>query len=147
MMKLLTLATLVSVSAYCEDTETKVKMKDLPPAVQRAVAEQSKGATLKGLAKEVEDGKTFYEAELKVNGRTRDVSFDETGKVVSVEQEIPIDSIPAAAREAIKKQAGAGKIKLVEQVTKGSLVYYEAHVKTGGKESEIEVKADGSPVK
>ena len=60
-------------------SEKAVKMKDLPPAVQKAVQEQTQGAELKGLAKEVEKGKTFYEAETMVNGRTRDLLFDDAG--------------------------------------------------------------------
>lgn len=47
--------------------ETKVKMKDLPPAVQKTVQEQTRTAKLRGLAKEVENGKTCYEAETTVN--------------------------------------------------------------------------------
>ena len=58
---------LSSVSALPRTSESKVKMGSLPPAVQQAVKEQSQGAKLVGLAKEVEDGKTLYEAELKVN--------------------------------------------------------------------------------
>ena len=42
--------------------EKPLKMKDLPSAVQKAVQAQTKGAELKRLSKEVENGKTFYEA-------------------------------------------------------------------------------------
>ncbi len=41
--------------------DTKIKMEDLPKAVQDAVKEQTKGATIVGFAKEVEKGKTMYE--------------------------------------------------------------------------------------
>jgi uncharacterized membrane protein YkoI len=134
-------------TAAAQDTEVKVKMRDLPPAVQKAVREQSKGAVLRGLAKEVEKGVTLYEAELKVNGRTRDVSFDTDGKVVSVEEEVPLGSIPPGAQAAIRKSVGAGKLQLVEAVTSGGTVYYEAHIKSGGKTSEIKVDANGSAVR
>ena len=43
--------------------EKSIKVKDLPPAVQKAVHEQTKEAEVKGLSKEVEHGKTFYEVE------------------------------------------------------------------------------------
>ena len=42
-------------------SETRVQMKDLPEPVQKVVQEQTRTAKLKGLAKEVEKGKTFYE--------------------------------------------------------------------------------------
>ncbi|MGA7240779.1 MAG: hypothetical protein WBY44_34160 [Bryobacteraceae bacterium] len=43
--------------------EKKVELNDLPPAVQKAVAEQTKNAELKGLSKETEHGVTSYEIE------------------------------------------------------------------------------------
>jgi hypothetical protein len=54
-------------AAYAQDTEKKVKMSDLPEPVRKTVREQSKGATIRGLAKETENGITSYEVELKVN--------------------------------------------------------------------------------
>src|SRR6202051_975377 len=102
-MKLLTVVTasMTMIAPLCLAGEKKVKMEDLPAVVQAAVKQQSQGATIKGLAKETEKGKTTYEVELTVNGHGKDVSFDPTGKVVSVEEEMVLDSIPAPARDAI----------------------------------------------
>jgi uncharacterized membrane protein YkoI len=128
--------------------ETKVKMKDLPPAVQKTVQEQTQTAKLRGLSKEVENGKTFYEAETTVNGKSRDVLIDPDGKVVEVEEATTLAAIPEAARKAFQQQAGpTGKVLSVETVTKGSVVDYEAVIQKGGKKSEVAVHADGSPVK
>src|SRR3984893_12399858 len=125
-------------------SETRVQMKDLPEAVQKTVKEQTKTAKLRGLAKEIEDGKTFYEAETTVNGKSRDILIDTTGAVVEVEEPVSLDSIPEAARKAIQAKAGSGKILKVESVTKGSIVSYEAVVQKNGKKSEVAVNADGS---
>jgi len=128
--------------------EKRVKMESLPPAVQKTVQEQAKGATIRGLSMEIEDGKTFYEAELKINGHNKDVLIDPNGAVVEVEEEVALDSLPAAAKDAIQKHAAKGKIVLVESVSKNdTLVAYEAKIKTAGKTSEISVKPDGSPTK
>lgn len=129
-----------------QDSETQATLQSLPPAVQQAVKAQSQGATLRGLAKEVKGGVTLYEAELTVNGRTRDIMFDEQGKIVSVEDQKTLEEIPAAARAAIQKAVGAGKLVLVEQVTKGETTFYEGHVTDGNKTSEVKVDADGKPV-
>ena len=140
---------LALIPALCAfaDSEKKVQMKDLPPAVQQAVKEQSQGSTLRGLAKEVEKGKTTYEAELTVNGHGKDVSFDATGKVVSVEEEVTLESLPEAARTAIQKAAGTGKVKKVESVTENGTSFYEAAITKGGKASELKVDAKGAVVK
>ena len=133
--------------ALAQAGESKVKMQDLPPAVQQAVKEHTKGATLVGLAKEVENGKTFYEAETKVNGKGRDILFDPAGTIVEVEEEVTLDSIPPGARDAIQKKAGKSRITKVEKLTKGGNVTYEAGTKKGFKTSEIQVNADGALVK
>jgi len=149
--KMLTLALLGSVLLLLGvaqgQSEKRVKMKDLPKAVQQTVQEQSKGATLKGLAKEVEEGKTFYEAELMVNGHTKDVLIDPSGAVVEVEEEMPLTSLPAEVKAEFEKQAGKGKILKVESVTKGgTLAFYEAKIKKAGKTSEVKVGPDGKVI-
>ncbi|MBI3658367.1 MAG: hypothetical protein HY232_18330 [Acidobacteria bacterium] len=130
-----------------EDGEKKVKMKDLPPAVQQTVKQVSQGATLRGLARETENGKVFYEVELTVNGRTKDVLLDESGGVVVIEEEVALESLPQPARSAIEQKAGGGKILKVESITKGNaIVTYEAIVKASGKNKEIKVAPDGALV-
>lgn len=65
--------------------EKKVKLAELPARVQKTVQEQTKNAQLKGLSKEVENGKTFYEIETIVNGKSRDLLVDPSGQIVEVE--------------------------------------------------------------
>src|SRR5437879_9562156 len=109
----------VLVAASLAGAEKRVKMANLPPAVQKTVQEQSQGATIRGLSIEEENGKTFYEAELKVNGHNKDVLIDPTGAIVEVEEQVTLESLPPAAKTALEKQAGKGKITFVESVTKG----------------------------
>jgi uncharacterized membrane protein YkoI len=134
------------VSAQDEGTETKVTLKQLPPAVQEAVKTHSQGATVRGFSKEVKDGRTLYEAEMSVKGRTRDLTFDAQGQIVSDEQQTTLNDIPAAARAAIQKAATGGKLTLVEKVIEGGSTSYEGHITKAGKEVEIKVDANGKPV-
>jgi hypothetical protein len=131
--------------ARAEDGEKRVKMKDLPEIVQKTVRDQSKGAVVRGLAKEVENGKTFYEAELKVKGHNKDILIDETGTVVEIEEKTALSTLPAAVKAQILNSAGKGKIKHVEAITKnGAPTVYEALVIKAGKKSEIQVASDGT---
>ena len=134
---------LVAGLALGQDSEKKVTMQQLPAAVQAAVKEHSQGATIKGLAMEVEKGKKLYEAELVVNGHAKDISFDAKGTIVSVEEETTLDKIPAPARAALEKAARNGKIVLVEVVTEGGKTSYEAQISNGKKTSEVAVDAAG----
>jgi hypothetical protein len=137
---------LVHISAQAD--EKPAKMKNLPKAVQQTVEEQSKGATILGLSKETEGGKTYYEVELKVNGHHKDVLIDSTGAVVESEEEVALDSLSPAVKTGIEKQVGKGKIVMVESITRnGSVVAYEAHIKTRWKTKEIKVSTDGELIK
>ncbi len=124
-------------------SEKAVTMKDLPAAVRRTIQEQSQGATIRGLSKEVEGGKTVYEVEMKMNGHGKDVTIDAAGSVIEMEEEVALESIPDAAQAAIKKAAGSGQITKVEKVSGGKETAYEAGLRKNGKRSEVKVSADG----
>src|SRR5437879_4805616 len=85
--------------------ERKVMLESLPPAVQTAVKARTRNATLVGLRTETEKGKTMYEVETKVSGKSRNVLLDKTCAVVETEEEVDLDTIPAAAKSAIQKRA------------------------------------------
>jgi hypothetical protein len=124
--------------------ERRIEKSDLPPAVQRAADEQSKGATVRGYSTEIENGKREYELESMVNGRSRDVTIAPDGTVLEVEQQVEMGELPASVRDALQAQTGSGKITRIESLTKqGKLVAYEAQVRRAGKRSEIQVGPDG----
>jgi len=127
--------------------ERKLKQSDLPPAVQRAAAEQSRGAQVRGYSTEKDNGQVVYEVEMTVGGHSRDVTMDSAGTVLEVEQQVVLDSLPTDVQAGLRKLAGAGRITIVESLTKhGTLVAYEAHVRTGARRSEIQVGPDGKPL-
>jgi uncharacterized membrane protein YkoI len=132
---------LMTVALLAGAAETKIKLADLPAPVQKTIQEQTKNAELKGLSKEVQNGKTFYEVETIVNGKSRDLLVDPSGRIVELEEATTIESVPAAVKAAL---APKGKILRIETVTKGNAVSYEAVVSNNGKKSEIAVEADGT---
>ncbi len=128
--------------------DKKIKRSDLPPAVEKTVAEQAKGADIRGFSKEVENGRQLYEAELVVDGHHKDISMDAGGKIIAIEEEVSIDSLPSKVKEALNALAGKGTITAVESITRdGKLVAYEAVVKNGIKRSEIQVGPEGQQQK
>lgn len=144
---LLLLAIAFTFPAIAQATEKKITRDQLPEAVQKAVDAQSHGATIRGFSEEVEHDQTFYEAEMTVNGHTKDVLFDATGKVAEIEEEVSFDSLPAAVKIGLQAKVGRAKLGKVESLTKhDTLVAYEAKVVTNGKKSEIQVGPDGKPL-
>lgn len=96
----------------------------------------------------MEHGQTFYEAEMTVQGRSKDMLMDSTGAVVEVEEQVTLASLPAAVRSALEDRAGKGRITVIESLVKqGRLVAYEARVRSGTKQSEIQVGPSGEGLK
>jgi uncharacterized membrane protein YkoI len=134
--------------SLCQAQERKLKREQLPPEVEKTVARETEGATIKGFATEVEHGRKLYEALLVVKGHTKDILIDRNGNIVEVEEQVTLDSLPVAVQDALKKRAGSGTITLIESLTKnGQLVAYEAQVKQGKRRSEIQVGPNGEKLK
>ena len=137
----------LSLSTITLAREKKIERKDLPPAVEKTVLTQSQGATVKSFSQEEENGQPYYEAEMTINGHSKDVLIDASGAVVEIEEQVTLDSVSSAVRDGLQAKAGPGKIVKVESLTKhDKLVAYEAKVQTSGKKKEIQVGPDGKPL-
>lgn len=100
---------------------------------------------MKDVSKEQEGGRTVYELETIVNGRTRDLMIDAAGKVYVVEEEISAETAPAAVRAALEAR---GKIEKLESVLENGRTRYEGQVRTkAGKKITMELEPDGSAPK
>jgi ribonucleotide reductase alpha subunit len=77
------------------------------------------------------------------NGHTRDLLFEANGTLAEVEEEVALDTLPAAVKTAL---AAHGTLVKVESVTKGTTVVYEGVVEKTGKRSEVKVTPEGLAV-
>jgi len=133
---------LLTATAYAQ--ERKLTRAQLPPAVEKTVAAESQGATIKKFTTEVEKGKRLYEAEFEINGHSKGISMDKNGNIVEVEEEVTMDSLPAVVQDALKKRAGAGTIGKIESLSKdGNVVAYLTHVKIGAKVEKFRLGPNG----
>jgi hypothetical protein len=128
--------------------EKRLTHKDLPAKVQAAVDRESAGATIKGFSRERENGIRTYEAEMMVDGHSKDISMDAAGNVLEIEEQVSFDSLPASVQTSLTTLAGSGRVTKVESLTKkGKLVAYEAVVTTGTKHREVQVGPNGEKLK
>jgi hypothetical protein len=124
--------------------EDRLKKSDLPDNVQKTADEQSAGATVLGYTKAIEHRHVQYEVQLMVGDHTKDVTIDPQGNILEVEEQIAPDVLPANVFHGLSAQARKGRLAKVESLSKhGKIVAYEAQVITDGKQSEIQVGADG----
>jgi hypothetical protein len=83
--------------------EKRLNKSDLPLAVQKAADEASKGAVVKGYSSEMEKGKLQYEVQLAVNGHSKDVTIARDGTVLEEEEQVKMDALPVAVRDALQR--------------------------------------------
>lgn len=146
--KLSILFAVTAVAGAAFAAEKSFALKDLSPAVQKAVNDNLQGGQISSIGKETEHGVSQYEIETMLNGKHRDFNVDTKGKLILVEEETSIDSIPAAAKAGILKKVGAGKLGMVALFMRGGETMYEAgYTSKDGKKHEVLVKADGAETK
>ena len=126
----------------------KLQLKDLLPPVQATIREQSKGAEIRNISSETEDGIAQYEVETVLNGKHRDFNVDTKGALLVVEEETTLDATPHAAKAVILKKTAGGKLGMIELFKRGSEALYEAaYTGRDGKKHSVLLKADGSETK
>jgi len=141
------LALVVGLGTSASAREKAVKRSELPPEVERTVAEQTRRATIHGISVETEDGRTVYEVAMTIDGHERDILIDTNGLVLEIEDEVAFDGLPEAVKTGLRKKAGTRAIVRVESLTKnGALVAYEAIVKRILGTTEIQVGPEGQPL-
>jgi uncharacterized membrane protein YkoI len=148
MRTIITTAALLALAIGPALAQKKPALKDLPAEVQKTVQAELKGGEIKNIDKEKEAGVVQYEIETIVNGKHRDFNVDATGKLLLVEEETTLDTIPEPARAAILKKVAGGKLGMVELfIRNGQTMYEAAYTTKAGKKQEVLVKADGTETK
>jgi hypothetical protein len=130
-------------ASFAAAQERQVKRKDVPIAVLNAFKAAYPTSTIKGYAREREDGKTFYEIESIEGAIGRDVLYNPDGSVAEVEETIAPNDLPSAIQEAIRSRRGAVIVK-AEKTVQGDTVSYEVIGKQGRKRFTLEFDADGN---
>lgn len=125
--------------------EEKIPVEKLPEAVLKVVKAKYPQAKIDEASKEVEDGVTTYEVELKHEGRGVELTLKADGTIVEVEKEVAAETLPEAVKAALTAKYPNEKIKKAEEVTKGETgpVLYEVEI---GK-AEVVLDAQGKIVK
>ena len=120
-------------------------IESMPAAVRKTFKDQVQGAKILNTSKETESGAVKYVIETDVQGRSRNISIDDAGKVIQIEEQVALDTLPAAARGRVEQQAGKGKVLSIQMLTTGgNPAVYDATIEVAGKRSVIRVAADGS---
>ena len=141
----------LSLALAQEQGEKTIQRSDLPLAVQKTVAREKSGYSIRGYSEETANGQILYEVKFNIPGSfhktDKSLTMDADGSVVEVEEWTSQYSLPREVLQGLKAQAGGGKIVKYKTITKsGQLVAYAAKVMTNGKTSEVQVGPNGIPL-
>jgi len=127
--------------------EKKITKKDLPNAVLTAFEKAYPKAAIRGLSKEEENGKTFYEIE-SLDGKTRrDLLYSPDGTVAEIEEVVAANDLPAAVKATVDKEFPKGRIMKAEKLTHDSVTEYELVVSSGKAKHELVLDPTGKLLK
>ena len=127
--------------------ESKIAEKDVPAAVVAAFKTAYPAATIKGYAREKENGKVFYEIESKDGSTGRDVLYHPDGSVAEVEETVAASDLPVAAQDIIHTKYPGAVVtkaeKTTEKTAQGDKVGYEVIARQGKRRISLEFDGDG----
>jgi uncharacterized membrane protein YkoI len=126
--------------------EKKITAKDVPAAVITAFKNSYPNATIRGYAREKEEGKVFYEIESREGVMSRDVLYHADGTVAEIEESMAATDLPADAQQAIKQKYPKAVIRLAEKTTAGDKITYEVSLRQGKKRMSMEFDASGKVI-
>ncbi len=127
--------------------EKKITAKDVPAAVISAFKTAYPNATIRGYAREKENGKVFYEIESREGTTTRDVLYNPEGTVAEIEESIAATDLPVEVQQALKEKFPKAVVTKAEKTTAGDKVSYEIVARQGKKRLTIEIDSSGKVLK
>jgi hypothetical protein len=128
--------------------EKTISKNQVPSAVLDSFTKAYPNATVKRYAKEIENGKTYYEIESREGTISRDLLFEPDGKIAEIEESVPYDSLPPALKDTISSKYGKSAFVRAEKVTHpGKPLTYGVVLKVNGKKREMVFNSDGTKVK
>lgn len=127
--------------------EKKIKPKELPVTVQSAFNKSYPNAKIRGVAKEVENGKTYYEIE-SIDGKIkRDLLYTPEGEAYEIEETIAASDLPQNVKDALRSQFKEYTITRAEKTTRGTALQYDVVLKSAEKGYEVSVDPTGKIVR
>lgn len=122
--------------------EHKVSLSQVSGQARATIEKLTTGGEIKMIEKETSNGKTIYDIEARVNGKDVEYDIAENGEVLTSEESIPYDALPAVVKQAAEGYYGFAKGLNASKENEKDKTYYEVEGKKGGK--TIALKLDGT---
>ena len=141
------LVVFLAASTGASAQEQSISCKKVPSVVRDVFHKDFPDAKVKACAQEVENGELVFEIASVEGTMMRDVLYHRDGRVIVVEESIPMEAVPQPVRAAVDTKFAGGKIKLAEKLMRDGKVSYEFQIRYKGKNVQPVFDPDGNEVK
>ncbi len=125
-------ATMPGHGAKKEAPGQQVSLSQIPSPARTTIEELTAGGEIKKIEKEEQDGKVIYDVEAKVKGKDVEYDVASDGKVLTREESIAYDLLPAKVKTAVQKYFGSAEgLKASREIEKGETFYEVEGSKAG----------------
>ncbi len=132
----------LSVAADNTWTSLQVSQSELPPPVQRSLANELDDGRLVEIYKTVSDGETTYDVTLNKGGKDRNLTLDEEGHLTGLQ--LAIDELPEKVQKVIRTLLGTSKMDDVTKTVADGQTNYEVTMTKAGLKRWFKVGEDGA---
>ena len=123
--------------------EMEVFLDETPAAVKQTVQSQMRDGQLADIYRTTEDGDTVYEAEITTNGKSRSLTVDSTGAILSEEESVALSDTPAEVQKTIQTLVGSGALAGITQTREEDGISYLVELNQTGKKQSVTLDANG----
>jgi uncharacterized membrane protein YkoI len=121
----------------------KVTLSQVSKPARTTIEKLTAGGEIKMIEKETSNGKTIYDVEARVNGKDVEYDIADDGEVLTSEESLPYDSLPAAVKQAAEKYFGSAKGLNASKEIEEDKTYYEIEGKKNSKEISLKLDETG----
>jgi|GEM_PF-4512124 len=119
---------------------------ELPEGVQKAIQKGAGSGTLDEITRCFEPAGIIYDVDVTENGKTRTLTFDAKGGLVSKQEEVALSDVPAAAQNQVQSLANTGKLLGISRVTENDAVSFDVDIRQNGKVKSYTLDTEGKLV-
>jgi hypothetical protein len=115
--------------------------------VQATVWFRSPTAIVRKAFKVTGRGRKYYEVRVTIRGHEEKLQIDRHGKLLQIQQTVPLRSLPAIVGSAIADSAAGSEVLEVRSTIRGDTVAaYEARIRQGSKKWKLRLDPLGRPL-
>ncbi|MEM9212537.1 MAG: PepSY-like domain-containing protein [Pseudomonadota bacterium] len=87
-----------------------------------------------------------FEADLTIDGREVEITFDQHGQILQIEREIDPSTLPQAIKDTLARDFPTATIDEAEtvEIPDGDLEFFEVELDEDGESVEVHICADGT---